>query len=54
METYCIYCYTNNINGKKYIGQTKDVSKRCHKANYKNCIKFYSAFIHKNQKKRCE
>lgn len=43
METYCIYCYTNNINGKKYIGQTKDVSKRCHKANYKNCIKFYSA-----------
>ena len=24
----CIYCYTNKVNGKKYIGQAKDFIKR--------------------------
>ena len=30
MENYfnCIYCYTNKINGKKYVGQTADFLKR--------------------------
>ena len=43
MANYCIYCYTNNINGKKYIGQSKDVTRRCHPSNYKGCTKFYHA-----------
>ena len=43
MANYCIYCYTNNINGKRYIGQSKDVSRRCHPYNYKGCTKFYNA-----------
>ena len=42
-EKYCIYCYTNQINGKKYIGQSKDIQRRCHPSNYKGCIKFYNA-----------
>lgn len=30
MENYfnCIYCYTNKINGKRYVGQTADFLKR--------------------------
>ena len=24
----CIYCYTNKVNGKKYVGQAKDFNKR--------------------------
>lgn len=43
MANYCIYCYTNSINGKKYIGQSKDISRRCHPSNYKGCDKFYHA-----------
>ena len=31
------------INGKRYIGQTKDVKRRCHPSNYKGCLKFYAA-----------
>lgn len=40
---YCIYCYTNKINGKKYIGQSKDITRRCHPSNYTGCVKFYHA-----------
>lgn len=43
MDSYCIYCHINKINQKKYIGQTKDYSKRCQAANYKGCTKFYNA-----------
>lgn len=42
-KPYCIYCYTNKINNKVYIGQSKDVTRRCQPANYKGCIKFYNA-----------
>ena len=42
-ENYCIYCYTNIINNKVYIGQSKDVTKRCHPSNYRGCTKFYNA-----------
>ena len=43
MANYSIYCYTNNINNKKYIGQSKNISRRCHPSNYKGCTKFYRA-----------
>ena len=43
MNGYCIYCHTNKLNGKKYIGQTHDYQKRCQPANYKGCTKFYYA-----------
>ena len=42
-KPYCIYCYTNKVNNKVYIGQSKDVTRRCQPANYKGCIKFYNA-----------
>lgn len=45
MNSYCIYCHTNKINGKKYIGQTKDYFKRCQPANYKGCTKFYNTIL---------
>lgn len=43
MKNFCIYCHTNNINGKKYIGQTSNYSKRCFPSNYKGCTKLYNA-----------
>ena len=43
MATYCIYQHRNKINGKSYIGQTSNYSARCQPANYKGCVKFYSA-----------
>lgn len=43
MNEYCIYCHTNTITGKKYIGQTHNYKKRCVPSNYKGCVKFYHA-----------
>lgn len=42
-ERYCIYAHINKINGKIYIGQTKDYKRRCFPANYIGCKKFYHA-----------
>lgn len=38
-----IYCYTNTVTGKKYIGQTLYPNRRkaCHKHNAKKGLKFY-------------
>ena len=43
-----IYCFTNNINGKKYIGQSVNIQQRFreHKSKYQNKnnkTKFYYA-----------
>lgn len=40
---YVIYCFINKMNNKKYIGQSKNIVKRCSPSNYKGCTKFYSA-----------
>lgn len=44
-NSYCIYCHTNKINGKKYIGQTHEYTKRCQPSNYKGCTKLYNAIL---------
>lgn len=43
---YIVYCHTNKINGKKYIGQTKSNTLRrwgSNGCNYRNQVKFYRA-----------
>jgi len=44
-NTYSIYCHTNKLNGKKYIGQTKQSLERRFENGkaYKNCVLFYNA-----------
>lgn len=42
---YVIYIHRNIINGKVYIGQTRNLSERwrCNGKNYFNSVKFYNA-----------
>ena len=42
---FCVYCHTNKVNGKKYIGQTCDVIDRwrCNGKNYFSSLKFFNA-----------
>lgn len=45
-EKYCVYCHRNKINGKRYIGQTKqNIERRWgdNGCNYKGCIHFNRA-----------
>lgn len=45
MNNYCVYCHTNRINGKKYIGITCNVKNRwsSNGKQYKYCPYFWSA-----------
>ena len=42
---YCVYMHLNKINGKMYIGQSKNIHERwrCNGKNYFNSIKFFRA-----------
>ena len=40
----CIYCYTNKVNGKKYVGQAKDFIKR-HNSHIRQAY---------NEKRKCD
>lgn len=42
-NTFVVYKHQNLINGKVYIGMSKDTKKRWQPYNYKKCVKFYSA-----------
>ena len=43
MKMYCIYCYTNKINGKKYVGKTsQSLTRRAREGQgYSKCRRFY-------------
>lgn len=43
-DSYSIYYHLNMLNGKIYIGQSKNPEKRWSTSNYKGCIKLYHAF----------
>lgn len=42
-KDYFVYLFKNTINGKVYIGQTKNLKKRCSEGNYRSSPYFYSA-----------
>ena len=45
-ELYCVYCHRNKINGKRYIGQTKQLPNErwgTQGNKYKQCVYFYNA-----------
>jgi group I intron endonuclease len=45
-ELYCVYCHHNKINGKRYIGQTKQVPEERFGKNgskYSRCVHFNNA-----------
>ena len=45
MQIHYIYKHTNKINGKSYIGQTKNIKDRWKPSSYKNCTKMYRAIL---------
>ena len=52
--THCIYCYTNLINNKKYVGQTNNLDRRIreHKSNAFNPKSVnYNNILHKAMRK---
>ena len=47
-KEWCVYCHTNIINNKKYIGITSSTpSRRWRKdgIGYKNCVRFYNSIL---------
>lgn len=44
-DKYCVYAHINKINGKVYVGQSKNITKRWHNngLEYQKCPYFWSA-----------
>ena len=43
MREYLVYLYRNTVNGKLYVGQTRNIYKRCSESGYKGSRYFYYA-----------